>query len=47
MSKLQTHRKLFDNIEALPYEARNAIARNINTAMVMIYFEKRHPNVFI
>ena len=35
----QSHRKLFENIKAILYEARNAIARNINTAMVMTYFE--------
>lgn len=37
--KNQTQRKLFENIKALLYEARNAVARNINTAMVMTYFE--------
>mgnify|MGYP001585114060 FL=1 len=37
--KTQSHRKLFENIKALLYEARNAVARNINTAMVMTYFE--------
>ena len=37
--KHQTHRKLFENIKALLNEARNAVARNINTAMVMTYFE--------
>lgn len=37
--KPQTHRKLFENIKTLIYEARNAVARNINTAMVMTYFE--------
>jgi predicted nuclease of restriction endonuclease-like (RecB) superfamily len=35
----QPHRKLFENIKALLNEARNAVARNINTAMVMTYFE--------
>ena len=35
--KTQSHRKLFENIKALLYEARNAVARNINTAMVMTY----------
>ncbi|MFQ5687303.1 MAG: YhcG family protein [Candidatus Scalindua sp.] len=39
MSKPQTHRKLFENIKKLLYEARNAVVRNINTAMVMTYFE--------
>lgn len=39
MSKPQTHRKLFENIKTLIYEARNAVVRNINTAMVMTYFE--------
>lgn len=37
--KPQTHRKLYENIKALLHEARNAVARNINTAMVMTYFE--------
>ena len=37
--KNQSHRKLFENIKAILYEARNAIARNINTAIVMTYFE--------
>lgn len=37
--KNQSQRKLFENIKALLYEARNAVARNINTAMVMTYFE--------
>ena len=37
--KPQTHRKLFENIKAILHEARNAVARNINTAMVMTYFE--------
>ena len=35
----QPHRKLFENIKALLNEARNAVARNINTAMVMTYFQ--------
>lgn len=35
----QSHRKLFENIKVLLYEARNAVAKNINTAMVMTYFE--------
>ena len=37
--KPQTHRKLYENIKVLLQEARNAVARNINTAMVMTYFE--------
>ena len=37
--KDQAHRKLFEDIKALLHEARNAVARNINTAMVMTYFE--------
>jgi len=37
--KTQPHQKLFENIKALLHEARNAVARNINTAMVMTYFE--------
>lgn len=37
--KPQTHRKLFENIKALLLEARSAVARNINTAMVMTYFK--------
>ena len=37
--KPHTHRKLFENIKAFLHEARNAVARNINTAMVMTYFE--------
>src|SRR3989338_9777607 len=39
MIKKQSHRKLFENIKAFLHEARNAVARNINTAMVMTYFE--------
>ncbi|MBI5096943.1 MAG: hypothetical protein HZB32_04795 [Nitrospirae bacterium] len=39
IDKPQTHRKLFENIKAFLHEARNAVARNINTAMVMTYFE--------
>lgn len=35
----QPHQKLFENIKALLHEARKAVARNINTAMVMTYFE--------
>lgn len=35
----QPHRKLFENIKALLHESRNAVVRNINTAMVMTYFE--------
>jgi hypothetical protein len=37
--KPQTHRKLFENIKTLIYEARNAIVRNVNTVMVKTYFE--------
>jgi len=37
--KNQSHRKLLENIKALLHEARRAVARNINTAMVMTYFE--------
>lgn len=37
--KNQSHRKLFENIKAVLYEAKNAVARNINTAMVMTYFD--------
>ena len=37
--KPQTHRKLFEDIRNLLHEARNAVARNINTAMVVTYFE--------
>ena len=37
--KKQPHKKLFENIKALLHEARSAVARNINTAMVMTYFE--------
>ena len=37
--KNQTQRKLFENIKAILYEARNAVARSIKTAMVMTYFE--------
>ena len=37
--KTQSHRKLFENIKALLHEARKAVARNVNTAMVMTYFE--------
>ena len=37
--KKQSHKKLFENIKALLHEARNAVVRNINTAMVMTYFE--------
>ena len=35
----QPHQKLFENIKALLHEARSAVARNINTAMVITYFE--------
>lgn len=37
--KKQPHKRLFENIKALLHEARSAVARNINTAMVMTYFE--------
>ena len=37
--KTQPHKKLYENIKVLLHEARNAVARNINTAMVMTYFE--------
>jgi predicted nuclease of restriction endonuclease-like (RecB) superfamily len=37
--KNQSHKKLFKNIKALLHEARSTVARNINTAMVMTYFE--------
>ncbi|MBM2833244.1 MAG: hypothetical protein HW406_405 [Candidatus Brocadiaceae bacterium] len=37
--KPQTHRKLFENIKAILYEARNTVVRNINTAMVITCFE--------
>src|SRR4030065_2265295 len=37
--KKQSHKKLYENIKALLHEARSTIARNINTAMVMTYFE--------
>src|SRR3972149_5836520 len=37
--KNQSHRKLFENIRNLLHEARRAVSRNINTAMVMTYFE--------
>lgn len=37
--KTQSHRKLFEDIRYLLHEARNAVAGNINTAMVMTYFE--------
>lgn len=37
--KNQSHKELYENIKALLYEARNAVTRNINTAMVMTYFE--------
>jgi predicted nuclease of restriction endonuclease-like (RecB) superfamily len=35
----QLHQKLYENIKALLHEARKTVARNINTAMVMTYFE--------
>ena len=37
--KKQSHKKLFENIKTLLHEARTAVAKNINTAMVMTYFE--------
>lgn len=37
--KTQSHKKLFENIKSLLHEARTSVARNINTAMVMTYFE--------
>ncbi|MFA5845643.1 MAG: PDDEXK nuclease domain-containing protein [Thermodesulfovibrionales bacterium] len=37
--KNQSHKKLYENIKALLLEARSAASRNINTAMVMTYFE--------
>jgi hypothetical protein len=37
--KTQSNKKLFENIKALLQEARSAVARNINTAMVMTYLE--------
>jgi len=37
--KTQSHKKLYKNIKALLHEARSSVARNINTAMVMTYFE--------
>lgn len=37
--KTQPHQKLFENIKALLHQARNAVVKNINTAMVMTYFE--------
>ena len=37
--KNQSHRKLFENIRDLLHEARRAVSININTAMVMAYFE--------
>lgn len=39
IEKKPSHQKLFENIKTLLHEARNAVARNINTAMVMTYFE--------
>jgi predicted nuclease of restriction endonuclease-like (RecB) superfamily len=35
----QADRTLFEGIKSLLHEARNAVARNINTAMVLSYFE--------
>jgi len=37
--KNQSHRKLFENIRDILNKARNAVARNINTVMVITYFE--------
>ncbi len=37
--KDQPHRKLYEDIKVFLHEARNAVDRNINTAMVMTYFE--------
>src|SRR3990172_9878954 len=37
--KTQSHKKLYENIKTLLHEARSSVARNINTAMVMTYFE--------
>src|SRR3990170_5652995 len=37
--KKQLHKKLYEDIKAFLHEARNAVVRNINTAMVMTYFE--------
>lgn len=37
--KPQSHRKLFESIRDLLHEARNAVSRNINTAMVTSYFK--------
>ena len=37
--KNKSHRKLFENIRNLLHEARRAVSININTAMVMAYFE--------
>ena len=37
--KNQSHRKLFENIRDILRKARNAVVRNVNTAMVMTYFE--------
>ncbi|MEW6713484.1 MAG: DUF1016 N-terminal domain-containing protein [Nitrospirota bacterium] len=36
--KNQPHKKLFENIKSLLHEARSAVARNINTAMVQAYW---------
>jgi hypothetical protein len=35
----QADRTLFDEIKSLLHEARKAVTRNINTAMVLTYFE--------
>jgi hypothetical protein len=35
----QTDRKLIEGIKSLLHEARRAVTRNINTAMVLTYFE--------
>lgn len=37
--KTKSQQILFENIKSLLHETRNAVARNINTAMVMTYFE--------
>jgi len=36
---IQTDRTLFEGIKSLLHEARKAVVRNINTAMVLTYFE--------
>ena len=37
--RTQPHQNLFENIKAILHEARSTVARNINTTMVMTYFE--------